>query len=79
VNVSILKAQSISNAPELIQLATTIVPEKSPNATLIKAVIDKSAETTKNPEVINWDALTPIERPNKPVIKKPRRGKNTIN
>ena len=47
-------------------------------ATVKKATQERSAETTSRPEVIYSDALAPIERPNRPAIRKPMSGRKTI-
>jgi len=50
----------------------------SPKPTLKKAIHDSTAAITRKPDVMYSLALAPIERPNRPAIRKPRSGRKTM-
>jgi hypothetical protein len=79
VSVSMRSAQAACRSPESMKRITgTVKAWVSGKATVMKAIHDRTATITIRPEVTNSDALAPIERPNRPAIRKPRRGRKTM-
>ena len=82
VSVSMRKAHSTSMPPDWIQRSTVtlITSPGSPwaSATVKKTIQDRMATTIIRPVVTYSDALAPIERPNRPAIRKPISGRKTI-
>ncbi len=79
VSVSMRSAQATSSPPDWMKRSTgTVNASPSPKPTVKKASHDSAAAMMRKPEVIYSDAFAPIERPNRPAIRKPRSGRKTI-
>src|SRR5690554_1877263 len=78
VSVSTRSAQDSSKAPLSIQVKSSVVRALPPSATSKKTMMEKSAASTRPPEVTSCAPRSPRPRPKKPARIAPTSGRNTM-